>query len=94
MRIRSKLLFLVILLSLALLVNLLAMGYLVRTVTRSSQTVQDVSVRQQAVALQMQAQLRDAEAALYRYQIEGEAGFATQFENQLSQFNQEIAAFQ
>ena len=94
MRIRSKLLFLVILLSLALLVNLLAMGYLVRTVTRSSQTVQDVSVRQQAVALQMQAQLRDAEAALYRYQIEGEAGFATQFEDQLSQFRQEIADFQ
>ncbi len=94
MRIRSKLLFLVILLSLSLLVNLLAMGYLGRTVTRSSQIVQDVSVRQQAVALQMQAQLRDAEAALYRYQIEGEAGFATQFDYQLSQFSQEIAAFQ
>ncbi|MCP4289098.1 MAG: GAF domain-containing protein, partial [Gammaproteobacteria bacterium] len=94
MRIRSRLLFLVIFLSLALLVNLLAMGYLVSTVTRSSQTVQDVSVRQQAVALQMQAQLRDAEAALYRYQIEGEAGFVAQFENQLNLFDQEIATFQ
>jgi signal transduction histidine kinase len=93
MRIRSKLLFLVFLLSLALLVNLLAMGYLVRTIRRSSQTVQDVSVRQQAVSLQMQAQLRDAEAALYRYQIEGEAGFATQFENQLNQFSWEIDVF-
>ncbi len=94
MHIRSKLLLLVILFSFALLINLLAMGYLTRTVTRSLQTVQDVSVRQQAVALQMQARLRDAEAALYRYQIEGEAGFAAQFEDQLEQFNQKIAAFQ
>ena len=48
--------------------------------------MQRVTVRQQVTALQMRALLRDAEAALYRYQIEGEDGFALQFENRLDEF--------
>ena len=42
----------------------------------------------------MQADLSDAEAALYRYQIEGEAGFADQFEDRLDEFRLEIDIFE
>ncbi len=94
MKIRTKLLLLIIVLGVPLLFNLLVLGYLVRTVTQSVQTILEVAVRQQAVTLRMQAQLRDAEAALYRYQIEGASGYAQQFEDLLADFRQEISIFQ
>lgn len=94
MHLRTKLLLLIALLSIALLVNLSALLLLARTFSRSLQTIQDVAIQQQATALQMQALLRDAEAALYRYQIEGEAGFAIQFANRLNEFGQEIKVFE
>ena len=93
MRIRAKLLLLVVLMGLALLVNLLALGFLVRTVATALKTVEEVGVRQQLIAVQMQAQLRDAEAALYRYLMEGEAGFATQFREQLQNFDGNVATY-
>jgi signal transduction histidine kinase len=93
MRIRVKLLLLVVLMGLALLVNLLALGFLVRTVATALKTVEEVGVRQQLIAVQMQAQLRDAEAALYRYLMEGEAGFATQFREQLQNFDGNVATY-
>ena len=93
MRLRTKLLLLLAFLIGALFVNLFALLLLVRTFSQSLQTIQDVTVRQQATALQMQAVLSDAEAALYRYQIEGEAGFAVQFEDRLNEFGLEIGVF-
>ncbi|MEJ2750885.1 MAG: hypothetical protein P8183_23705, partial [Anaerolineae bacterium] len=94
MHLRTKLLLLIALLSIALLVNLSALLLLAQTFSHSLQTIQDVAIQQQTTALQMQALLRDAEAALYRYQIEGEAGFAIQFANRLNEFGQEIELFE
>ena len=93
MKIRTKLLLLLTFVCLPLLFNLFVLGILVNTVRQSVETIQEVAVRQQAVTLRMQAQLRDAEAALYRYQIEGERGFAIQFESLLSKFADELAIF-
>ena len=94
MRIRVKLLLLVVLMGLALLVSLLALGFLARTVPADLEAVQKVGVRQQLIAVQMQAQLRDAEAALYRYLMEGESGFTTQFYEQLQNFEKNVTAYQ
>ncbi len=89
MSIRSKLYFLILLFGVALLINLIVLGFLVRTAT-TSLTTANVALQQQSTAVQMQAQLRDAEAALYRYEIEGEAGFATRFRDQLNLFEAEV----
>ncbi len=94
MRIRLKLLLLVVFLGLALGVNLLALGFLARTITTAMQTIETVGLNQQLVAIQMQAGLRDAEAALYRYIMEGETGFAVQFDEQLRKFQQDVANYQ
>jgi signal transduction histidine kinase len=94
MRIRIKLLLLVVFLGLALVVNLLALGYLARIITTALQTIEEVGINQQLVAVQMQARLRDAEAALYRYIMEGETGFAVQFDQQLQKFHQDVTNYQ
>ncbi len=78
----------------ALLLNLVVLWWLSSAFTESLQTIQKVTVRQRVTALQMRALLRDAEAALYRYQIEGEVGFAIQFENRLDEFEQEINIYE
>ena len=93
MKIRTKLIAIISLLALPLLANLAVLAYLVVTVNRSVQSIQQVAVRQQAVTLGMRAQLRDAEAALYRYQIEGEQGFAEQFEENMGAFQSEVDRF-
>lgn len=93
MKIRTKLIVIISLLALPLAANLAVLAYLVMTVNRSVQSIQQVAVRQQAVTLRMRAQLRDAEAALYRYQIEGEQGFADQFEANLDAFQAEVDRF-
>ncbi len=93
MKIRTKLIAIISLLALPLAANLAVLAYLVVTVNRSVQNIQQVAVRQQAVTLRMRAQLRDAEAALYRYQIEGEQGFADQFEANLDAFQSEVDRF-
>lgn len=87
-------LLLLVFFGLALVANLLALVYLARTVTTALQTIEEVGLKQQITAVQMQARLRDAEAALYRYIMEGETGFAVQFDRQLQKFQQDVAAYQ
>ena len=94
MQLRTKLISLISILGMALLLNLVVLWFLSSAFTESLETIQNVTVRQQVTALQMRALLRDAEAALYRYQIEGEIGFATQFENRLNEFEQEINIYE
>jgi signal transduction histidine kinase len=94
MSIRIKLLLLIVFLSSALLVNLVALGFLARTVAIAFETIEEVGTRQHLIAVQMQARLRDSEAALYRYLMEGEAGFKTQFDNQLRNFETDVAIYQ
>ncbi|MEM7134213.1 MAG: HAMP domain-containing protein [Chloroflexota bacterium] len=92
MSIRLKLYFLIFLFGLALLINLGALGLLARTAMTVLSTTDEV-LQQQSAALQMQALLRDAEAALYRHEIEGETGFATHFRNQLALFQTEVTNY-
>ena len=90
MQIKTKLLLPVLLLGFALGVNLIALGFLTRTINVSLKTIEEVSIRQQLIASQMHAQLREAEAALYRYLREGESGYVTQFEDQLQNFELDV----
>ncbi len=94
MQLRTKLISLISILGITLLLNLVVLWLLSSAFTDSLQTIQNVTVRQQLTALQMRALLRDAEAALYRYQIEGEIGFAVQFENRLDEFEREITIYE
>ncbi len=93
MSIRSRLYFLIFLFGLVLLINLGALGFLVVTASRVLNTA-DAVLEQQSSAVRMQAQLRDAEAALYRYEIEGETGFATHFRDQLNLFEDELNTYE
>ena len=93
MSIRAKLYFLIFLFGFALLAILVALGLLVRTATTTLTRANEV-LQQQSVSVNMQAQLRDAEAALYRYEIEGETGFAIRFKDQLELFNQEVGRYE
>lgn len=93
MPIRIKLLLLVICLGAVLTVNLATLGFLAAAMTTSQQRIAEASSQQIATA-QMQTSLRDAEAALYRYLIEGEPGFADQFAQQLALFKAQIADYE
>ncbi len=73
MAIRNRPLILVLLLVTAVLVNIPALLYLARAVSNSLGVIDRVRERQ-LTASQMDAHIRDAEAALYRYQFEGERG--------------------
>ncbi|RME84294.1 MAG: GAF domain-containing protein [Caldilineae bacterium] len=90
MRIRTKILLLIATWILALLVNLLALGYLARVIPEALAEAEQVSMRQQQAALRMRAELRDAEAALYRYLMEGERGFTVQFREHMQEFEQNL----
>jgi signal transduction histidine kinase len=94
MRFQTKLLLLTVFWALALVVNLLALGYLARTIPQALQQAERVTIRQQQVVLGMRAELRDAEAALYRYLMEGEAGFITQFDQHLGGFEQDLEVYE
>src|SRR5512138_2858360 len=89
MSLRRRLLIFVLLFSSAVLTNIFALVYLARSISSSLYTIERIRQRQLA-AVQMNAHLRDAEAALYRYQINGEAGFKSQFINQLDNFSSDI----
>ena len=93
MRIQSKLLLLTIFWTLALVGNLLALGYLARTIPRELRQAENVTIRQQRAALSMRAELRDAEAALYRYLMEGEKGFIDQFDQHLTGFEEALDVY-
>src|SRR5512140_682862 len=89
MAIRNRLLILVLLFVTAVLVNILALVYLARAVSNSLGVIERVRERQ-LTASQMDAHIRDAEAALYRYQFEGERGFADQFYSKMALFASDV----
>jgi signal transduction histidine kinase len=89
MSLRARLTLLVILFALAVLLNILALVYLTNAVSESLALIESVRERQ-LLATQMDAHLRDAEAAIYRYQIEGEIGFAYQFNTKMDYFTADV----
>ncbi|GAB4443196.1 MAG: hypothetical protein Kow0031_25370 [Anaerolineae bacterium] len=93
MRIRKSLLLLVLFLGLALLVNLLALGFLAQTITGALPAIA-ADTEDQRLAVQMQARLRDSEAALYRYLMEGIPDFKNRFRGLLQDFEADVAAYQ
>lgn len=92
MRIRTRLTILALLFISAVLMNILALVYLARSVSDSLNVIERVRERQ-LTASQMDAHLRDAEAALYRYQFEGEPGFADQFRSKMTFFAGDIELY-
>jgi signal transduction histidine kinase len=89
MPIRYKLLVLISLIFAALLINLFTLGYLGRTTLVAFSTINDAN-DQLATAISMQAQMRGAEAALYRYLMEGVEGFAVQYQSQIKEFDNSL----
>ena len=85
MSLRTRLIIFLLLFGIAVLTNILALLYLARSVSASLDSIERIRQRQ-LLTVQMDAHLRDAEAALYRYQIIGEAGFKIQFNEQLNNF--------
>ena len=85
MSLRTRLAIFLLLFSAVVFTNILALLYLAQSVSTSLDSIEDIRQRQ-LLTVQMDAHLRDSEAALYRYQIIGEAGFKTQFFEQLNNF--------
>ncbi len=92
MSLRTRLTIFLLLFGSAVLANILALLYMARSVSASLDTIERIRQRQ-LLAVQMDAHLRDAEAALYRYQIIGEAGFKSQFAEQLDKFGGDLAKY-
>ncbi|MFZ5879377.1 MAG: HAMP domain-containing sensor histidine kinase [Chloroflexota bacterium] len=92
MSLRTRLIIFVLLFGSTVLVNVSAVIYLARSISQSLDAIELIRQRQ-LVTVQMNAHLRDAEAALYRYQINGESGFKLQFHEHLEQFSSEIAQY-
>lgn len=92
MSLRTRLIIFVLLFGSTVLVNVSAVIYLARSISQSLDAIELIRQRQ-LVTVQMNAHLRDAEAALYRYQINGEAGFKIQFHEQLERFSSQIAQY-
>ncbi|MEW5717646.1 MAG: ATP-binding protein [Chloroflexota bacterium] len=92
MRIRTRLMALMLLFGMAVAINILALLFLARSIAASLGDIERVRVRQ-LVAVEMDEKLRNAEAALYRYYLEGESGFATQFDDQIASFGASVAAY-
>lgn len=89
MSLRTRLVVFVLLFGSAVLTNIFALVYLARSISNSLDAIENIRERQ-LVAVQMNAHLRDAEAALYRYQINGEIGFKSQFIEQLNNFSSDL----
>ena len=92
MSLRTRLIIFVLLFGSAVLTNIFALVYLAGSISRSLDAIENIRQRQ-LVAVQMNAHLRDAEAALYRYQINGEAGFKSQFVEQLNIFSSDLVQY-
>jgi signal transduction histidine kinase len=92
MTLRTRLIVFALLFSSVVLTNILALMYLTRSLSNSLNSIEDIQQRQ-LVAVQMNAHLRDAEAALYRYQINGETGFKSQFLDQLNNFSNDLEQY-
>ncbi|MBI1793247.1 MAG: ATP-binding protein [Chloroflexi bacterium] len=92
MSLRKRLIVFVLLFGSAVLTNIFALVYLARSISVSLDAIENIRQRQ-LVAVQMNADLRDAEAALYRYQINGEIGFKSQFTEQLNNFVNDLEQY-
>jgi len=92
MSLRKRLVIFVLLFGSAVLTNIFALVYLARSISNSLDAIENIRQRQ-LVAVQMNAHLRDAEAALYRYQINGEVGFKSQFIEQLNNFSHDLEQY-
>jgi len=92
MSLRTRLIIFVLLFGSAVLTNIFALVYLARSISNSLDAIENIRQRQ-LVAVRMNAHLRDAEAALYRYQINGEAGFKSQFIEQLNNFSNDLVQY-
>ncbi|MEW6402059.1 MAG: hypothetical protein AB1649_09680, partial [Chloroflexota bacterium] len=92
MSLRTRLILFVLLFGSAVLTNILALVYLARSISGSLDAMERIRQRQ-LIAVQMNAELRDAEAALYRYQINGETGFKSQFMEQLGGFSSDLGQY-
>lgn len=92
MSLRTRLVIFVLLFGSAVLTNIFALVYLARSISKSLTTIENIRQRQ-LIAVQMNAHLRDAEAALYRYQIDGEVGFKHQFIDQLNNFSDDLGQY-
>ena len=93
MSIRLKLITTTALLLVALIINLLLLGLLARSSVVAFNAARKTNDLM-ATTIQMQAEIRGAEAALYRYLLEGERGFANQFTSHFEAFGQELSAYQ
>ena len=93
MPIRFRLSFLVFLVFATLLINLFSLGYLARTTIAAFDTINNIN-DQLAIAISMQAQMRGAEAALYRYLMEGVEGFAMQYQSEIHDFENSLEEYQ
>jgi len=92
MSLRKRLIVFVLLFGSAVLTNIFALVYLARSISNSLDVIESIRQRQ-LMAVQMNAHLRDAEAALYRYQINGEIGFKSQFIEQLNNFSSDLGQY-
>jgi len=92
MSLRTRLIIFVLLFGSAVLTDIFALVYLARSISNSLNSIENIRQRQ-LVAVQMNAHLRDAEAALYRYQINGETGFKSQFIEQLNNFSNDLRQY-
>ncbi len=93
MSVRTRLTLLLTIFGLALAISIGALLLLSRTASNNL-NIANNALQQQSAALKMQAQLRDAEAALYRYEIEGETGFALRFREQMQDFIEELETYE
>ncbi len=73
---------------------MLVFGVMVRRVNTSIQSLQDTAVQQKTVALHMRADLLAAEAALYRFQIEGLTTHANQFDSLMADYERAVTEFE
>ena len=92
MQIRTRLLLLMLLFGFTVLVNCLALLFLARFMSASFDTIENARAHQ-VLASNMQLELRNAEAALYRYQLEGSSGFAAQFDFESASFGRDVETY-
>jgi signal transduction histidine kinase len=92
MSIRTRLLWLILLFVAAVSGNLFALLFLAHSMSDSLETIERVRTRQ-LLAVQMRQELGNAEAALYRYQLEGATGFADQFRFEITSFAKNVEKY-
>jgi signal transduction histidine kinase len=92
MSLRIRLIIFLFLFGTAVFTNFFALLYLAYSVSTTLASFEEIRNRQ-LLTVQMDVHLRDAEAALYRYQINGEDGFRIQFFEQLNSFSENLESY-